>query len=575
MSFAPRARNGSTQQGAATLFMVLILLFGISLVTIVTFRAAFNQARLSSNLIHADRAAVEADAGLENALAHLKANQSRITLELSGGWDNASSTPHWESCSTSDTAPPCGDGHANQFGSDWFHYGPVPQQLALNNGYTRTSWILSDSIDDPWVDDPDLGCVSVGLTALVPGVTSLLINLVNTLLNLISPGLGLPTSPCLPISFEATPAPIPPSEENPALLIHTRAENPGDARAARAEAQLHVQKASLFTQIPVAALTAQGTVGLGGDFRIWGNPRPPTKPPLDFSLLKLQDIAGLDVTSLLGSYLSGGQAASLAPLLNLTTTEALALDWHVMFPLAVWSKQTTSLNSNPVGVTLLKGARTCLPPFDGTPTSPCTPLSLSISIPAGSIGFLLPLTPVNLPLKLPDIQDPQNLASTATGLLNTSSPPSFPADLFLQTFGVSNANAVKIKDQAVEVISDCSGLPSNKAGLYWVTGNCTLSGAVGKTHGPLILVVEGNLTLSAGMKINGVVFLKGGGTRTVTGPVSGQRPTIRGALLADGNVTGSNQVNLAYDEDLIRRAGYSAGEFAPTPGGWSDKIAGP
>ncbi len=570
-----KARGCPAQQGAAALFVVVILLFGMALVTAVTMRSGLNQARLSSNLMQADRAAVEADAGLHNALAHMQANGSRITSASAGGWLNASSSPRWQACTPTSTAAPCGTGVTNVYGTGWYRYGPIPQQLTLGNGYSRSSWYLSESIDDAWTPSPNLGCVTLPITPLLPAPTNALLATIGTLIAMIPPGLSLPTTWCLPISFQPTPAPLPATIENPALTIVTRVDNPSDVRSAVAEAQLQVQKASLFAQTPVATITVRGTVNLSGDFRVWGNPRPPTVAPLDFSLLKLRDILGVNASALLSSLLSGGHAATLAPQLGLTTPEVLALDWHVVFPLSIWSQSATTLASNPVGANLLNGARTCLPPFNGPSNSPCATLSQSINIGVGSIAALVPPSPVNLSLKLPDIQDPQNLNSTATGLLNTASPPVFATDLFMQTFGVAGDASQSIKAKAKEVLADCSGLPSKVGGLYWITGNCTLSGEIGTIHGPPLVVVEGNLVLTAGATFHGVVYLVGGTARSITGPLLGTRPNFRGALLSDGNLTGSQLANLVYDVDAVRRAGLSAGQFAPVPGGWSDKWSGP
>jgi hypothetical protein len=102
-----------------------------------------------------------------------------------------------------------------------------------------------------------------------------------------------------------------------------------------------------------------------------------------------------------------------------------------------------------------------------------------------------------------------------------------------------------------------------------------MSGDIGGTNGPLTVVIDGALSVAAATHFRGVVYLRGGGTRVIGGPASGTRPIIQGALLADGNLTASNLLNIVHDDNQIRRASYASGSYAPTPGGWSDKLAPP
>jgi hypothetical protein len=186
--------QAAKQRGAATLFVVLVLLFAMTLITALSLRSALNQYRLSSNIAHSDRAEIEADAGLQNALAYLHANRSLVTATTGAGWRNSSNALKWTACSSATTSLPCGDGTSNLYGAGWQYFGPLPQQLDIAGDYSHVSYFLSDSVGDAWTDAPSLGCVNLGLTALLPAVTGALVGTVNTLLKIIHPSLGLPAN---------------------------------------------------------------------------------------------------------------------------------------------------------------------------------------------------------------------------------------------------------------------------------------------------------------------------------------------------------------------------------------------
>ncbi|MGH8462449.1 MAG: PilX N-terminal domain-containing pilus assembly protein [Stenotrophobium sp.] len=202
-------------------------------------------------------------------------------------------------------------------------------------------------------------------------------------------------------------------------------------------------------------------------------------------------------------------------------------------------------------------------------------------------------------LMLPDVQDPTNLLSTVTGLLSTSPAPVYPSDLLNYIFGYpelpaapapSSPTAASVATlQALgSVVTDCSSLDANSSGLYWVSGNCTLSGTIGSAGSstanptPVVIVTAGgNVTFAAGSTVNGVVYMYGGGTQTVTGASpsvcasTGSCATLLGALLVDGNLNMSNSLNVVYNLSNIRAAGFLAGSYAPLAGGWNDAWSAP
>ena len=565
--------NANRQRGAVSLVVAIILLIAMALVTIASTRSAIVEHRMSNNAAHAQSAFAVAEAGAHNALAYLVANQSIAAADTGQGWLKPSNNPRWQDCTSGVIAPPCGDGTQNLHGAGWKYLGPVGNLVSVPGNYSYQAWYLSDSIAKPPVNRPFLGCLNLGLTAVLPSVTATLVGTVNTLLNLIAPGLGLPVNLCLPINFQNAPPPPAPNRDNPSVKVVAEASTAADPLGGRARVQVAAQTASVFARLPPAALTANGTVNLAGDIRIWGNPRPPTVAPMDFSVLTLNDILGLNVTNLLGLHLAGGHAATLAPLLNLTVTEVLALDLNVTFPLSIWSSGTTTLTPAPVGVNILKGPRSCTPQFGGASNSPCLPLSQVVSIPAHSIALLVPPLPINLPLKLPDVQDPTNLVSTIGGLLDAGGAPGFPADLFDYVFGIPSSRAGELKARAKQ-LNNCDSLNNDSVGLYWVVGNCQLNGNIGTFEQPAVIITEGNLNIVPNTDYYGVVYMRGSGVKSVIGPANANRPILRGAIVSEGPVVSTGNINLVHDHDVIRRAGYKAGRYAPMPGGWFDDWGG-
>lgn len=596
------------QRGIAMLSTTLVVLVAMTVMTAIGARIAINNQRIAANSAHSDSAFQVADAGIDNALAYINHNRAYVASTDTNGWFHGSSSPTWTACDSSFTGLPCGDGTVNLYGSDWVFYGEVPNLQTVSADFDTDVYFLSNNINDVPSNDVDLGCLNLSLDSLLPvtligDINSLLNGLLNLLGLILRPlgilhlqNVGLPTDLCLPLNFSGAGAPPPPSSANPTIRAVSFSNNLVDVRGGSASVQQDLQTASLFAWDPMAAIMANGTVNLDGEIHVWGNPRPPSRPPYDWSLLDLNDVSvlgavDLNVTGLLGGLLDGVlgpldpivapvEAITLAPILNLTVEEVLNLDINATFPLAIWSHQDATLQPGSLltlrapllGSTslsgVLAGARTCLPPYSGNST--CT-IFLSTTLGIKALGGILT---VPVPIRLPDIQDEENLLSAVTGLLDTSAPVAFPDDLFDHVFGVPSAEKSLIEDDAVP-LADCSDLHNKPGGLYWVSGDCDINGTVGSITDPLIVVAEGNLTMTGGSEYWGVMYLDGPTARTVTGDSSGTPPIIHGSLLVDAALSGSSDFNVVYDRDAIRRAGYRAGSFTRLPGGWTDDVTGP
>lgn len=552
------ARSGSRQQGVATLAITLVVLVAMTLMTSIGARVAVNSQRMAANAVHTDSAFQIADAGLDNAVAYLNYNRKHVASTETDGWLHASSSPKWTACSGADVSLPCGDGSSNLYGSDWLAYSPVPNLQTVDADFTGSVHLLSENIDDAPVDQPWLTCLDLLRTAVVPVNKLTKLNTIQVALGLL--GLAMPANICFPLHFTGADAPPAPSSANPTVRAVSTGSNAVDARGGSAEVQQDLQTVSRFAWDPMAPLMVHGTPHLAGNIKVWGNPRPPSRPPYDWSILDLNDIAGLNVTSLLGTHVSAN-AAVLAPLLNKTVPEVLALDWNVTFPLAIWSDESVSFSDSQVGPDFHDGGRTCTPQFDNVASSTC----LTMSFQSVGPGMLM---------KMPDVQDEHNMLSTAAGLLDTSPLVDFPDDLFEHVFGVPQTQSADIKLDAT-VLNNCSNLDTKPGGLYWVVNNCNISGIVGSATEPMVLIAEEDVSMSGSSEFWGVLFMLGDSHRNIDGSTSGLRPTIFGSLLATDTIHIDLNMNIVYDNDVVRRAGYRAGYFARLPGGWTDELSGP
>lgn len=94
---------------------------------------------------------------------------------------------------------------------------------------------------------------------------------------------------------------------------------------------------------------------------------------------------------------------------------------------------------------------------------------------------------------------------------------------------LANANSTSI-----------SSLTGKKNMALWVEGNGSIDGTIGTASEPVVLIVNGNLSLGSNAVINGIVF--------VTGNVSANgTPTVFGSISVGGSATGSGNMKVVYD----------------------------
>lgn len=169
-----------------------------------------------------------------------------------------------------------------------------------------------------------------------------------------------------------------------------------------------------------------------------------------------------------------------------------------------------------------------------------------------------------------------NVCTQATDLICTTSSGVFGPDViqgdtslanlspdqFFENFLGTPPNVYKATMPDEIVAGGDAGTISAGDKVYWVEGNASISKNIGSEGHPVVLVVNGNLSLSGDVTIFGVVFVKG--DLNVSGG-----PVIRGAVLATGSVSSGGNLNVIYDPDAVGGAN-RIGTYAAMPGTWRD-----
>lgn len=106
----------------------------------------------------------------------------------------------------------------------------------------------------------------------------------------------------------------------------------------------------------------------------------------------------------------------------------------------------------------------------------------------------------------------------------------------------------------------------NPGRIVWINGNLTLDtpGTLGSASEPVMLVSNGDITISASVVVNGFVY-----ARDITWSSTSTSTVIRGAVVASRNVTGNGPVSVAYDASMLGKIAMGYGSFVRVPGTWS------
>lgn len=115
-------------------------------------------------------------------------------------------------------------------------------------------------------------------------------------------------------------------------------------------------------------------------------------------------------------------------------------------------------------------------------------------------------------------------------------------------------------------VTDTSTLGTSSSGLIWYQGDLSLNQSLGTLANPILLIVEGDMSIQGNRDIYGFVYVTG--NLTYNGNVS-----IQGAVATGGDFNingGGGAQNLSKNPDVLNRLKESASSFNKVLGTWKD-----
>jgi Tfp pilus assembly protein PilX len=161
-----------------------------------------------------------------------------------------------------------------------------------------------------------------------------------------------------------------------------------------------------------------------------------------------------------------------------------------------------------------------------------------------------------------------DIQQNVTALANTSN-----ADLFADYFGMSTtqfqASAGQTFTNNSNYSSALNGITGTTVWINQTSGTAAFSGntTVGTASSPVIMVVNGNLSISGNFTLNGFMFVIGAATATTD--ISGN-VTITGGLVTTDNLNFSGNGSMTYSPSVLSATQAATSYWAKVPGSWRD-----
>jgi Tfp pilus assembly protein PilX len=161
-----------------------------------------------------------------------------------------------------------------------------------------------------------------------------------------------------------------------------------------------------------------------------------------------------------------------------------------------------------------------------------------------------------------------DIQQNVTTLANTSN-----SDLFADYFGMSTtqfqAKAGTTLTNNSNYATALNGVNGTTIWINQTSGTATFSGntTMGTASSPVILVVNGNLSISGNFTLNGFMFVIGAATATTD--ISGN-VTINGGFVATDALNFSGNGNITYNSAVLAAVQATTNYYAKVPGSWKD-----
>jgi len=153
--------------------------------------------------------------------------------------------------------------------------------------------------------------------------------------------------------------------------------------------------------------------------------------------------------------------------------------------------------------------------------------------------------------------------------------------MFVSLFGMDR-DTYRSQPAAVQVT--CAGscanniataVSQNPGRVIWVQGPATIDSAQvwGSVAQPVMLVVEGDLTVSDNLQLFGVLYLHGGGGANTWTTTAGST-LIEGAVVGEGTLSVVGAPTIVFNPAVLRAINLTQGSLVRIPGSWRDFAAG-
>lgn len=105
--------------------------------------------------------------------------------------------------------------------------------------------------------------------------------------------------------------------------------------------------------------------------------------------------------------------------------------------------------------------------------------------------------------------------------------------------------------------------------IFFVNGNVTIGSnlVIGTTDSPVVVVANGNITLTGAFQFNGMLVAKGNLDWSNN---SGSTSLVNGMVLVGGNMQTTGSMDIAYQQGVADQLRNRIGSFVRVPGGWID-----
>ncbi|HEY6511429.1 MAG TPA: hypothetical protein VI032_05590 [Burkholderiaceae bacterium] len=153
--------------------------------------------------------------------------------------------------------------------------------------------------------------------------------------------------------------------------------------------------------------------------------------------------------------------------------------------------------------------------------------------------------------------------------------------MFVSLFGMDR---VTYRSQPAAVRVPCAGncgssiaaaVSQNPGRVIWVQGSATIDSAQvwGSAAQPVVLVIEGDLTVSNNLQLFGMLYLHGSGGANIWTTTAGTT-LIEGAVVGEGSLSVVGAPTIVFNSVVLRTINLKQGSLVRIPGSWRDFAPG-